>query len=934
MKTGPDRFAGSVLPTPTLFRLQSIVTAAVLLGCIGVTIQGDGQGTRISVSAALDRPWLDSVRFRLVGPSSPSGRVWQVVGVPSQPNTIYVCTCQGGVWRTRNFGATLEPIFDEENGASCGAVAIAPSNPDHIWVGSGEPAQRQSKAPGYGVFKSTDGGKTWQHMGLEKTEEIAAIVIHPRDPQIVFVAAPGHLWGRNPERGVYKTIDGGRTWQRVLFVDDMSGAIDLVMDPRDPNVLYASTWQRMRSGGVQVREAGPGSGVYKSVDGGTQWTRLTNGLPAEPLSKIALAISQQNPNLVYAYIMSGEASEARAGGGPRTSDAGGIFRSDDGGGSWRRVSPKLPSRTYYTHIKIDPNDDRRLWILDLELWRSEDGGATWQKHNIRNAHFDLHGFWIDPRDSNRLVLGNDGGVYFSVDGGAAWAQAVLPIGQFYEVSVDDLEPYWVYGGMQDTASWTGPSQTYDNEGITDHDWFKLRSVGDGMAVYPHPRDPNRLYIAQNNGNTSHLDLRTWTRTELQPTPQMAAQQGLRAFRWDWTAPLLVSSIDPDVFYLGAQYVFRCRITGTKPDGEVDHRCEVVSADLTRQQDRPFPAIGEGYHSYGALFSLAESPRDPNVLWAGSDDGWIHVSRDVGKTWTRVDGNLPRGAHEEGFVSKIEPSRTGPGVAYVAFDLHYHDDPRPYLFKTTDFGKTWTSITTDLPGWGSTYVIREDPHNPRVLYVGTESGLFVSIDGGSHWVRWKSNLPHTAVRSLAIQARDRDLVVGTFGRAIWIVDISPVEQLEVAMRGPVFLFDVEPAVAHNVRFTYGTAVEEINGDVFFRGENPPYGTLITYSLAADAPDNVRLIIKDASGVVVRSLVGPGKAGLHRIQWDLETDQAKAELQQQAGGFGGLTLSERQRRRRVAPGTYQVTLTSGATSLTRSIEVRAERPDRARRVLPRT
>jgi photosystem II stability/assembly factor-like uncharacterized protein len=917
--------------------------AIVGLLFVATGIPGTGQGG----ASALESRLLDAVPFRLIGPNSPSGRVWQVVGVPGQPNTIYICTCQGGVWRTTNYGATVQPIFDEENGASCGAVAIAPSNPDHIWVGTGEPAQRQSKAPGYGIFKSTDGGKTWQHMGLEKTEEISAVVIHPRDPQTVWVASPGHLWGRNPDRGVFKTTDGGRTWQKVLYVDDMSGAVDLVMDPRDPNVLYASTWQRLRSGGAEVREAGPGSGIYKSTDGGATWSRLTNGLPNEPLPRIALGISQQRPNVLYALMMSGEAGAPADGsqavedfaGRParRTSNAGGMFRSDDGGATWRRVSAKLPSRTYYTKFSVDPSNDQRLFVRDLMLWRSDDGGATWQRHNMRHVHFDLHGFWIDPRDSSRMVLGGDGGAHFSVDGGASWVQAVLPIGQFYEVSVDDLEPYWVYGGMQDTASWTGPSRTYDNEGITDHDWFKVRSVGDGMALQPHPRDPNRIYIVQNNGNTAHLDLRTWTRTEMQPTQQMAAQMGLRPLRWDWSPPLVVSSRDPETIYLGAQYVFRCRMVGLKPDGEVDHRCEAISPDLTRQQDQPFPTVvGERYHSYGALFSLAQSPVDASTLWAGSDDGWIHVSRDEGKTWTRVDMHLPRGPHEEGFVSKIEPSRAAAGTAHVAFDLHYRDDNRPYLFKTTDFGKTWTNITANLPAWGSTCVIREDPRNPRVLYVGTESGLFVSIDGGGRWVRWKGNFPHTAVRSLAIQARERDLVVGTFGRAIWVVDISPLAQLEQALRERVFLFDVEPAVAHNIRHTYGTGVEEINGDLFFRAENPPYGTPVTYYLREAAGGEVRLTVKDAAGRIVRSLTGPGTPGLHRVQWDLETSEAAAAQQAGPGGpgGGGGTPSERQRRRRVAPGTYQVTLEAAGVALTRPIEVRPERPDRARRILPRT
>jgi photosystem II stability/assembly factor-like uncharacterized protein len=891
--------------------------------------------------AAVDPRLLDALNVRLIGPNSPSGRVWQVTGVPSRPNTLYICTCQGGVWRTTNYGATLTPIFDEENGASCGAVAVAPSNPDHIWVGTGEPAQRQSNALGYGVFKSTDGGKSWQHLGLERTEQIGDVVIHPHDPNIVYVAALGHLWGRNPERGVYKTSNGGKSWELVLFVDDMSGAVDLAMDPTNPDVLYASTWTRMRSGGAPAREAGPGSGIYKSMDAGATWVRLANGLPREPLSKITLDISRTRPNLIYAFMMSGEGGEPDdASSGPaiedfsgrparRTSNSGGMFRSEDGGATWHRVSAKLPSRTYYTKFALDPSNDQRVWVRDLLLWRSDDGGATWQQHNMRHVHYDLHGFWIDPNDSRRLVLGGDGGVHFSVDEGATWVQGVLPIAQFYEVSVDDMEPYWVYGGMQDTASWTGPSRTYDNEGITDHDWLKVRWVGDGMAIVPDPRDANVIYMAQNNGNTSRLDLRTYARTEMQPTQASAKELGIGPLRWDWSPPLILDATNPDVLYLGSQYVFRCEVLQVTPDGYADHRCAPISGDLSRQQDEPFPTVGEGYHSYGALFSLAQSAADPNVLWAGADDGWIHVSRDRGKQWVRVDQNIGSGPHSEGVVSKIEPSRAAAGTAYVAYDLHYRDDQRPHLFKTSDFGKTWTTITSNLPDWGNTYVIREDPHNPRVLYVGTEGGLFVSIDGGARWRRWKGDLPHTGVRSLAVQARERELVVGTFGRAIWIADIGPLAQLEEALREPVFFFDVKPAVAHNIRYTYGSGVEEINGDLFFRAANPPYGTLLSYYLRDAVPGGARLVVKNSSGRIVRSMSGPATAGLHRVQWDLETDEAKAGP---PVGFSA-TASERQRQLRVAPGTYQVTLEVGGRVLTRSVEVRAERPDRARRVWPR-
>lgn len=870
-----------------------------------------------------DERLLDGIPLRLIGPSSPSGRVWQVVGVPGEPKTFYVCTAQGGVWKTTNFGATLEQIFDEENGASCGAVAIAPSDSRQIWVGSGEPAARQSVGLGYGIFKSLDAGATWEHLGLEATEEIAAVVIDPNDPETVLTAATGHLWGRNSERGVFKTTDGGATWRKTLYVDDMTGAIDLVMDPKDPRVLYASMWQRMRSGGSQMQESGPGSGMYKSIDGGDTWTHLTNGLPTDDLSKITLAVANRTPELVYAFVMSGEPQ--RPG---RTTDSGGIFRSEDAGASWYRVSNKIASRTYYTHLDLDPTDDQRLWILDLRLWRSDDGGRTWVEHNSRHVHADLHGFWIDPADSDNLVLGGDGGVSTSLDGGETWEQAVLPIGQFYEVDVDDQEPYMVYGGMQDTASWVGPSRTYDVEGITAHDWFKVRATGDGMAIHPDPRDPNIIYMVQNNGNTSRLDLRTWTRTELQPSQEWAAARGLGRLRWDWTPPMILDLDDSDVFYLGANHVVRCRMTAVSPNGHAEHSCEPISQDLSRQQAEPFPPVWEGYHSYGALFSLAQSPADHDVLWAGADDGPIHVSRDRGATWAQVDAHLPAGHPVWGVVSKIEPSRTGAGVAYVSFDVHYRDGKRPYVYKTIDFGQTWTEITSDLPQWGVTHVIREDPHNPRVLYVGTEGGLFVSIDAGNHWMRWRSNLPYTAVRSLAVQARDRELVVGTFGLSIWVADIAPLEQLEAALERPAFLFDVKPVVAYNLRHTYGVTIEELNGDAFFRGENPPYGAVITYYLREPAPGDLELTISNGSGEILRTLAAPGEAGLHQVVWDLEPEADRvAPIDPRVR-----TAAERQRRRRVEPGAYTVTLEAVGEPLSRPIEVRVER-DGIRWVLPR-
>ncbi|MFN8062405.1 MAG: hypothetical protein U0Q12_24850 [Vicinamibacterales bacterium] len=907
--------------------------SAVVLLALSASVHG-AQTPRRATGAAPPAPpaeltsaALDRLPLRLVGPSSPSGRVWQVVGDPAHPKVFYACTAQGGVWRTTNFGTTIAPIMDEENAASCGAIALSPADPAQIWVGTGEPAARQSNAIGHGVYKSTDGGRTWQHLGLTDTQQIAAIVVHPTNPDTAFVGAMGHLWGRNVDRGVFKTVDGGRTWTKVLFVDDMTGAIDLQMDPHDANVLYASMWQRMRSGGSVMRESGPGSGLYKSTDAGATWTKIMTGLPTEPLSKMTLAVAKRTPGRLFAYVLSGE---ARRGG--RTSDVGGIFRSDDGGASWRRVSPKLSSRTYYTHIVIDPSNDDRLWIMDLVLWRSDDAGVTWAKHNMSHVHDDLHSLWIDPTDPERLVLGGDGGINTTVDGGRSWAQSVMPLAQFYDVAVDNQDPYFVYGGMQDTASWAGPSRTYDFEGITDHDWFKLRDTGDGMAIHPDPRDPTVIYLAQEDGNLSRLDLRTWTRTELQPTQALAKTLGLPPFRWDWTPPMILSAPDPATLYFGANHVFRCTMTTPRPNGEMGHTCTVISPDLTRQQQTPFPPVGEGYHSYGALSAIAESPVDPQVLWAGSDDGWVHVSRTAGTSWSRVDEAMGPGGHVEGAVMTIEPSRVGAGSAYVVFDTHYKDDNRPYVFKTTDYGKSWTSLTATLPAWGCSYVIREDPHNARVLYLGTESGLFVTVDGGAHWSRWKGTLPHVGVRSLAIHARDKEIVVGTFGRSIWVGDVSVIEQFAAGAANAVHLFDPKPATAFNVRYTYGTDVEEVNGDLFFRAANPPYGVRVDYFLRDASPGPVRVLVKDAAGTVLRSLEGGGRAGLNSVQWDLESDQAINAYDASKPNPAVETLSAEQRARRVAPGRYTLTLEVPGATMSKPVTVRGEsgarRPIRVR------
>jgi len=848
----------------------------------------------------VDRAVLDAIPWRLIGPASPAGRAWQVVGVPSDPKTFYVTTAGGGLWKSTNHGTTIEPIFNSGSSASTGAVAVAPSNVDVVWLGTGEPANTRANSWGDGTYKSTDGGATWTHMGLRETRQIAAIVIHPKNPDVVWVAAMGREWGTNPERGVFKTTDGGRTWAKVLFVNDTTGVIDLRPDPKNPDVLYAATWQRLRYGGGDMKESGPGSGIWKSTDGGQTWRRLDDGLPTDPMGKINVAPAYHDSRTVYAAILTGEPQR-----GGRTSEQGGIFRSDDGGAHWRRMNG-MQTSYYYNHLHADPSDDQTIWMPVFDLWRSTDGGRTLEKRNLTHVHNDLHGMWIDPNDPAHILLTGDGGVNLTFDRGATWIQPPLPIGQFYEVDVDDQDPYFVYAGMQDTGHWTGPSRTYDAEGITNYDWIKLRHNGDGMAVHPDPRDPDVIYMVQEFGNFSKLDLSTWSRTELRPDAAAATERGLHAFRYDWTPPMIVSQHDPDVLYFGSNYLFRYTGGGA--------RWDVISPDLTRQQERDrLSGPVDGYHSYGALFSIAESPLDANVLWSGADDGPIHVTADGGKTWTDVSRNFPDGAPTLGVVAEIEPSRFDRTTAYVAYDLHKRDDTRPYLYKTTDLGRTWTTITGNLPSEGSSWVIREDPVNPRLLFAGTEFGVFATFDGGAHWTRFQGNLPTAGARTMVIQPRARELVVGTYGRAVWIADIAPLEELTADVLAlPAHLFDVKPGVLARTRYTYGTSIEQLNGDMFFRAQNPPFGTTIWYYLARNAGGDVAVSIADEDGTLVRTLSGPGTAGLHQVQWDLTPAGVDTTIARP-------TPSETAALRWVTAGPYTVTLEAAGIRLSKVVQV---------------
>lgn len=939
----PLAAARPLLRRATLARRLLSATCAVLLLGAQTTVAAS-QAPRDTLPPILTDSLLSAFKFWFIGPANMSGRV-TAIAVPDTAGhkTIYVGTASGGVWKTTNAGTTWKPIFDNEGSASIGDLVVAPGNHRVVWVGTGERNSLRSNAWGDGVYKSTDGGTTWKHMGLEETREIGRIVIHPTDTSVVYVAALGHLWGPNPERGVYKTTDGGQTWERILFVDDTTGFVDLKMDPSNPNVLYAASWHRIRWGGGRMEGAGAGSAIWKTTDGGRTWKRLTdpalnNGLPTEQLGRIGLAISPRNPRIVYAVIQVAHSSR-----NPRVSPFGGLFRSEDAGATWTRVNDlsAVPDY-YYNEVWIDPNDDERLFLAGVSLDHSEDGGRSFAPLRMEKVHVDHHTLWIDPTDSDHMVLGNDGGVYITFDGGETWAHQIIPVGQFYEVSVDTTKvPYHVCGGLQDNGIWCGPSRTREEVGITDADWYRVHG-GDGFHSAVAPDSPNIRYGESQFGNLTRLDVEAWKFTPLQPQAEDAGAESGYAFRWDWNTPFIISRHEPSVLYLGGNHFFKLAQRG--------ERWEILGPDMTRA-NRFAPEPEVGHTAYHSLHSLAESAVDARVLWAGSNDGLLWVSTDGGASWRNVTENIPQERARRCWVAEIEPSHFDRLAAYVVYDCHRRDDYRPYVFKTTDGGESWTEITGNLPEDGGSYVIREDPVNPKLLFVGTERGLWVSNQGGGRWVRLKNNLPTVAVRDMDIVARYRELVVGTFGRSIWILDIAPLEELtDSVLAADAHLFQVKPAHQYRRRDTYGAT-----GQQFFATPNPPYGAVITYYLRADQGKDVTLTIRrapaEAAGAggrdpshrpggtqvggapsreratertaapeaehpegrrdTVQTLTGSGRPGIHQVVWDLTSKEPRPR---ELGG-----PIDREELQRVLPGEYLAELKVGEKTLRQTIRV---------------
>lgn len=821
---------------------------------------------------------LDGLQWRCVGPANMGGRIDDFAVVESNPSIIYVGTASGGVWKTANNGVTWEPVFDDQTTSTIGDVTVSPSNPDIVWVGTGEPNNRQSSSWGDGVYKSTDGGRSWENMGLRDSHHIGRIVIHPTDPDIVYVAALGHLWGPNRERGLYKTTNGGKSWVKTKFINEDTGFVDVAMDPENPETLYAAAYQRRRRG-WGFNGGGPRSGLYKTMDGGESWVLLSEGLPTGIIGRIGIYIYRQDPRIVYATIEHKE---------------GGVFRSENKGLTWKKMSSTNPRPVYYSKIRIDPKDDQRIWVLGPAMYVSEDGGRTFRTDYVTRIHGDYHAMWINPKDSDHMIVGSDGGIYFSYDRGRTWDFVnSLPLGQFYEIGYDMRQPYFVYGGLQDNGCWGGPSATRFSEGITNEDWFRILG-GDGFYVQVDPTDYTTIYAESQRGYPYRFDLKTKEAKSIRPVPEDESE----TYRFNWNSPLLLSPHNPRTIYYGGNKLFKSSDKGETWEASMDLTKQLEQDKLPVMgvlPDKNTLSLNDGITFYGDITTISESPLKEGLLYVGTDDGNLQVSPDGGKTWKNVINKVP-GVAKNTYVSRVIASRFEEGRAYVTFDGHRNDDFKPYVFVTEDYGDTWRCISGNLPVGSTVNVIREHHRSPNLLFVGTERGAYFSIDRGKRWVRIRSNLPVAPVDDIAIHPQANDLIFGTHGRSIWILDdITPLEQFtEDVLNSKIYLFKILEATSFNL-YNHKANL----GHKVFVAPNPPYGAMINYYLKEKAKESVEIIIEDKEGNRIRELKGTGDAGINRITWDLRY----APSPQTRGEF---SRSFRTKAPRCLPGKYMVTL----------------------------
>lgn len=914
-----SRFARSAVP---LLRPTSLFIAALVAASCdrptATTLKPEvgGQSADIRAERPLvgDDPLLRNLALRAIGPAVMGGRIDDVAVVEDRPSTIYIGAATGGVWKTTNNGTTWTPIFDDQGVSSIGDIAIAPSNSDIVWVGTGEPNNRQSSTYGDGIYKSLDGGKTWAHMGLLESEHIGRIVIDPGDSKVVYVAAQGHLWGANKERGLFKTTDAGATWTNMLAIDEDTGVTDVAMAANNSQVLYAASYQRRRtawgfSGG------GPTGGIHKTTDGGKTWTKLAGGLPSGIVGRIGLDACRSRPNVVYAIV--------------EHKTAGGVYRSGDAGLTWQRMNELNNRPVYYSQIRCDPNNDQRVYVLGAPFYMSNDGGKTFVDPGTgqpganramgsifdTGVHSDFHALWVDPHNSEHLILGGDGGLYVSYDHSISWDHVDnIPLGEFYAIGLDMRKPYYVYGGMQDTHSWGGPSATRYHAGIGPGEWSQLDS-NDGQYHQVDPTDPFTIYSGNTNGSLIRFDARTGDRKRISPR----SLPGEPRYRFNWTSPLAISPHDSKKLYLGGNRLFISIDRGNT---------WTSTQDLTKAEDRDkFPIMGvlpspemlsrhDGIAAWGTITAFAESPVTRGVLWVGTEDGNVQLSKDGGKTWTNVVDHFPD-LPERSYVSRIALSHAQPATAYVAFDRHRSNDLAPYLYRTTDSGETWMAIRQNLPKMGWVNVVTEHPKNSKVLFVGTQTGAFVSIDGGGQWRRLP-HLPTVPVTDLAIHPRDNDLVIATHGRSLYVLDdVTPISGLtEQVLTSDAHLFPVRPAT-----LLMPWKNESYTAQRVFWGENPPRGAFIAYYLKTALPAGAKISIVDAQGKLVRELQGTADAGLNRVVWDLRVAPPEGVVGR-GRPIDRITQDWQLTPIRgpfVLPGAYTVKLTAAGRDLTTTVRV---------------
>ena len=874
---------------------------------------------------------FSGMRFRSIGPAVTSGRVIAFAVDPNDRTKYYVAVASGGVWKTVNAGTTWTPVFENEGAFSIGAVALDPKNPSTVWVGTGERNSQRSVGYGDGVYRSDDGGKSWRNVGLKTSEHIGRIAIDPRDSNVVFVAAQGPLWSAGGERGLYKTTDGGKTWKAVISISENTGVTDVVIDPADPDTVYAATWQRRRHFYTLIN-GGPESAIHKSTDGGNTWTKLRSGLPPGDLGRIGLSISPANTNVVYATV---EAS----------GNLSGIFRSNDRGATWERTSPSIAQGMYYGQIVADPKNVDRIYIPNVVFQVSDDAGRTQRALGERLKHVDNHAIWVDPNNTDYLLVGCDGGVYESFDRGSNWNfKANLPVGQFYDVTTDNAVPFYhVYGGLQDNNSIGGPARTRNSAGILNSDWYTTNG-GDGFTSRIDPLDSNIVYAESQNGGLVRFDKRTGERVSIAPIEG----KDIESQRYNWDSPLIISPHSNTRLYFAGHKLF-------KSDNRGDD-WKVISGDLSRGLDRnALPVMGKVWGPdavaknqstalYGNASALSESPKKQGHLYIGTDDGLIQITENDGQSWRKVDKIA--GVPENSYVHRVLASQHDAGTVYALFNNHQNGDFKPYPMKSTDTGRTWTSIKGNLPERGSVYAIAEDHVNPNLLFIGTEFGVYFTVDGGAKWVQMKSGLPTIAVRDIAVQKTENDLVLGTFGRGIYILDdYSPLRQVDRAMidKGSV-MFPVKDALMYN---RSNSSFAGSQGASFYTAPNPAYGASITYFLkespktlkqkrqeaereaerkktafryptiaelraeAEEEAPSIIFTITDAEGSVVRRITAPAGQGVQRVVWDMRytAPSISAAPPQGAGGppdggGGGIGLGPQGQF--VMPGKYSVSM----------------------------